>query len=170
LELAFRRFKELADKKKQVTDADLQALIIDLFYRSEEIYQLLDIQVVSGRPGMPTATVMLCGPEDEEHVFAAVGTGPVDAAYRAIDGIVGVPNTLLEYNVHAVTEGIDAQGEVSVRILSENNGSRVVGGYGADTDIIVASAKAYLGALNRLLVEKTGRQQSGENTINHLNT
>jgi 2-isopropylmalate synthase len=167
LELAFRRFKELADKKKQVTDADLQALIIDLFYRSEEIYQLLDIQVVSGRPGMPTATVMLCGPEDEEHVFAAVGTGPVDAAYRAIDGIVGVPNTLLEYNVHAVTEGIDAQGEVSVRILSENNGSRVVGGYGADTDIIVASAKAYLGALNRLLVEKTGRQQNDQDAMNN---
>ena len=92
-----------------------------------------------------------------EHVHAAVGTGPIDATFRAIDEIIQKPNTLLEYNVHAITEGIDAQGEVSVRLLSEGNGSRVVGGYGADTDIIVASAKAFLGALNRLLVEQTGK-------------
>jgi len=158
LELAFRRFKELADKKKQIADADLQALIDDLFYRSEEVYQLVDLQVVCGRSGMPTATVMLRGTDGREHVHAAVGTGPVDATYQAIDAIVQVPNTLMEYNVHAITEGIDAQGEVTVRILSDGNGSRVVGGYGADTDIIVASAKAYLGALNRLLVEKARRE------------
>ncbi|GAG28846.1 unnamed protein product, partial [marine sediment metagenome] len=71
--------------------------------------------------------------------------------YQAIDAIVPVRNTLLEYNVHALTGGIDAQGEVTVRVASEGNGSRIVGGYGADTDIIVASAKAYLSALNRLL-------------------
>jgi len=154
---AFQRFKELADKKKVITDADLQALVTDLFDRAEEVYQLLDLQVVAGRSGMPTATVMLRGPDGQEHVHAAVGTGPIDATYRAIDAIIQKPNTLLEYNVHAITEGIDAQGEVSVRLLSQHNGSRVVGGYGADTDIIVASAKAYLGALNRLLVEQTGR-------------
>ena len=135
-------------------------MIDDLFYRSEEIYQLIDLQVVSGRSGMPTATVMLRGPDGTEQVRAAVGRGPVDATYRAIDAIVQAPNTLVEYNVHAITEGIDAQGEVSVRILSDGNGNRVVGGYGADTDIIVASAKAYLGALNRLLVEKTGKKQA----------
>jgi 2-isopropylmalate synthase len=160
LNLAFDRFKELADKKKQIADADLQAVIDDLFYRSEEIYQLIDLQVVSGRSGMPTATVMLRGPDGTDQVRAAVGAGPVDATYRAIDAIVQAPNTLVEYNVHAITEGIDAQGEVSVRILSDGNGNRVVGGYGADTDIIVASAKAYLGALNRLLVEKTGKKQA----------
>jgi 2-isopropylmalate synthase len=156
---AFARFKELADKKKTVTDADLQALITDLFFRSREVYQLVDLQVVCGRSGMPTSTVMLIGPNGEEIVHAAVGTGPVDACYQAIDAIVQTPNTLLEYNVHAITEGIDAQGEVTVRLISEGNGERVVGGYGADTDIIVASAKAYLGALNRLLVEKAEHEQ-----------
>jgi 2-isopropylmalate synthase len=100
---------------------------------------------------MPTATVKLRGPDDREHIQATVGTGPVDAVYQAIDAIVPVRNTLLEYNVHALTGGIDAQGEVTVRVASEGNGSRIVGGYGADTDIIVASAKAYLSALNRLL-------------------
>jgi len=156
LEAAFYRFKELADKKKWVTDADLEALIADLFYQPKEVYQLVDLQVVAGRPGMPTATVKLRGPDGEELIQAAVGTGPVDATYRAIDAIVPVFNTLLEYNVHAITEGIDAQGVVSVRVTSEDNGSRVVGGYGADTDIIVASAKAYLSALNRLLTQSPG--------------
>jgi len=156
---AFKRFKELADKKKVIVDADLQALVADLFYRSEEVYQLLDLQVVAGRTDMPTATVKLKGPDGQEHVAAAVGTGPIDATYRAIDAIIQKPNTLLEYNVHAITEGIDAQGEVSVRLLSRDNGSRVVGGYGADTDIIVASAKAFLGALNRLLVEQTNKDK-----------
>lgn len=155
LEAAFRRFKELADKKKWVTDADLEALIADLFYQPKEVYQLVDLLVVAGRPGMPTATVKLRGPDGEELIQAAVGTGPVDATYRAIDAIVLVANTLLEYNVHAITEGIDAQGVVSVRLSSEGEGSRVVGGYGADTDIIVASAKAYLSALNRLLTQRT---------------
>ncbi|NLE45070.1 MAG: 2-isopropylmalate synthase [Chloroflexi bacterium] len=162
LDLAFQRFKELADKKKVVTDADLQALIADLFYRSEEIYQLVDLQVVAGRSGMPTATVMIKGPDNADQVHAAVGKGPIDATFRAIDGIVHTPNTLLEYNVHAITEGIDAQGEVTVRLLSEDNGGQVVGGYGADTDIIVASAKAYLGALNRLLVEKASKREERE--------
>jgi len=157
LEEAFQRFKELADKKKWVSDADLEALITDLFYQAEEIFQLVNLQVVAGSPGMPTATVRLRGPDGQEQVRAAVGAGPVDATYRAIDAIVQMPNTLLEYNVHAVTEGIDAQGEVNVRLTSEGNGDHVVGGYGADTDIIVASAKAYLSALNRLLTEKTDR-------------
>ena len=154
LQTAFQRFKELADKKKWISDADLEALIADLFYQPEEVYQLVDLQVVAGRPGMPTATVKLRGPDGQEHIHAAVGAGPVDATYRAIDAIVQAPNTLLEYNVHAVTEGIDAQGEVNVRLTSDGNGNRVVGGYGADTDIIVASAKAYLSALNRLLTER----------------
>ena len=151
MEVAFHRFKELADKKKRITNADLEALVADLFYQPKEVYQLVDLQVVAGRPGMPTATVKLRGPDDREHIQATVGTGPVDAVYQAIDAIVPIRNTLLEYNVHALTGGIDAQGEVSVRVASEGNGSRIVGGYGADTDIIVASAKAYLSALNRLL-------------------
>ncbi len=114
--------------------------------------------------GMPTATVRLSGPEDSRFVQAAIGTGPVDAVYKAIDEIVGESNVLLEFSVHAVTEGIDAQGEVTVRIQGEDapvapnaqretSRLRTYGGYGADTDIIVASAKAYLSALNKLLAE-----------------
>ena len=153
LEIAFARFKELADKKREVTNADLEALITDLFYQPREVYQLVDLLVVAGRPGMPTATVRLRGPDGKEIVHAAVGAGPVDATYRAIDDIVPVDCELLEYDVHAITAGIDAQGEVSVR-LTDGDGERVVKGYGADTDIIVASAKAYLNAINRLLAEK----------------
>ena len=96
-----------------------------------------------------------------------MGTGPVHAAYQAIDALLGVPNTLLEFNVHAVTEGIDAIGEVTVRLKADNGSlpertspqneqvrARTFGGYGADTDIIVASAKAYLAALNKLLIAR----------------
>jgi 2-isopropylmalate synthase len=148
---AFRRFKELADKKKIVTDADLEALAADQIFRPQEIYRIRDLQVACGRPGMPTATVRLLGPDGSEEVAAAIGTGPVDAAFRAIDQIVGAANTLVEYNVHSVTAGIDALGEVTVRIASQGDEGRTFGGYGADTDIIVASAKAYVAALNRML-------------------
>lgn len=161
LELAFARFKELGDKKREVTDADLEALIADLFYQPREVYRLVDLQVVAGRPGMPTATVKLRGPDGAEHVRAAVGAGPVDATYQAIDMVVPASGELLEYDVHAITSGIDAQGEVSVRL---SDGSRVFRGYGADTDIIVASAKAYLNALNRLLTEKERR--NNETSVN----
>ena len=110
------------------------------------------------------ARLRLAGPEGKQHTHAAVGTGPVDAAYKAVDEIVGADNTLLEFSVHAVTEGIDAQGEVTVRIQGEDAPAapnaqrdtaqvRTYGGYGADTDIIVASVKAYLSALNKLLAE-----------------
>jgi 2-isopropylmalate synthase len=136
----------------------------DQAYQSEEIFSLDGLQVSSGTMGMPTATVRLRDPEGKLHIHASVGTGPVHAAYQAIDSIVGLPNTLLEFNVHAVTEGIDALGEVTVRLqvdddsvplrTSPQNGQarqRTFGGYGADTDILVAAAKAYLSALNKLL-------------------
>jgi 2-isopropylmalate synthase len=165
IDIAFERYKQLADKKKVITDADLEALVEDQAYQSEEVYSLDGLQVSSGTMGMPTATVRLRDPQGGLHVQASVGTGPVHAAYRAIDAIVGVPNTLLEFNVHAVTEGIDALGEVTVRLqvddgsiplrTSPQNGQlrqRTFGGYGADTDILVASAKAYLSALNKLLL------------------
>ncbi|HVS66455.1 MAG TPA: 2-isopropylmalate synthase [Thermoanaerobaculia bacterium] len=148
---AFTRFKMLADKKKVVTDADLQALANQELLAPDEIFVLTDLQVSAGRPGMPTATVRLRGPNDRVYVKAEVGTGPVDAAYRAIDAIVEAPSILLEYNVHSVTEGIDALGEVTVRIAAGGDKSRVFGGYGADTDVIVASAKAYVAAINRML-------------------
>lgn len=162
---AFARFKELADRKKTITDADLEAMVADQIYQPREIFSLDGIQVACGTMGMPTATIRMIGPDGAEYTQASLGTGPVDAAFRAIDAIVGAPNTLLEYSVHAITEGIDAIGEVSVRLQADNgsitqrkspqsNRSRTptFGGYGADTDIIVASAKAYLSALNKLLV------------------
>jgi 2-isopropylmalate synthase len=164
LELSFTRFKELADKKKTITDADLEAMVADQIYQPEEIFSLDGLQVACGTMGMPTATVRLRGPNGELHVHAAIGTGPVDATFRAIDAIVGMPNTLLEYSVRAITEGIDAIGEVTVRLQADNgsipertspqSGRTLIptfGGHGADTDIIVASAKAYLVGLNKLL-------------------
>ncbi len=176
LALVFERFKQLADKKKTITDADLEALIEDQAYQSEEVYSLDGLQVACGTMGMPTATVRLRCPDGQLHIQAAVGTGPVDAAYKAIDGIVCAPITLLEFNVHAVTEGIDAIGEVTVRLSAEDealhqrtspqNGrtwSRTFGGYGADTDIIVASAKAYIAALNKLMVATGHGLATGHN-------
>lgn len=150
LKQVFARFKDLADAKKNVTDADLEALMADEFHKPEEFFKLGDVQVACGTMGMPTATVRLFNNQDEETIQAAVGTGPVDASYRAVDQIVQVPNVLIEYSVHSVTEGINALGEVTVRIQSPD-GKRTFGGYGADTDIIVSSVKAYMAALNRMI-------------------
>ncbi len=145
----FKRFKAVADAKKNVTDADLQALMVDEFEKPEEYFRLGDVQISCGTMGMPTATIRIFQGETE-YVQAAVGTGPVDAAFRAIDQVVNCPNTLIEYSVHSVTEGIDALGEVTVRIQATDN-KKIVGGYGADTDVIVSSVKAYMAALNRLI-------------------
>jgi 2-isopropylmalate synthase len=167
LDKAFARFKELADRKKVIVDADLEALIADEFYRPRDVFYLDGMQVSCGTLGMPTATVRLKGPDGKVYVHASMGSGPVDAAYKAIDAIINVPNTLLEFNVHAITEGIDALGEVTVRVLPKDDKkqtmdaqmeipyTRVFGGHGADTDIIVASAKAYINALNKLIVAQT---------------
>ncbi|MBW4435691.1 MAG: 2-isopropylmalate synthase [Pleurocapsa minor GSE-CHR-MK-17-07R] len=146
----FERFKVLADAKKNVTDADLEALMADELHRPVEYFKLAEIQVTCGTMGMPTATAKMVTPEGEETIVAAVGTGPVDACYRAVDLVVQCPNTLIEYSVHSVTAGIDALGEVTVRIAEPASG-RSFGGYGADDDIIVASVKAYLAALNRMV-------------------
>ena len=153
-ELAFKHFKELADRKKAVTDADLQALVTEEIASPREIFGLIDLQVSCGRPGLSTATVRLRGPEGAELVAASVGDGPVDAAFQAVRHIVTIPNILVEFVVHSVTPGIDALGEVTVRLAFDEESDRTFGGYGADTDIIVASAKAYLAALNRLLAAR----------------
>ena len=166
LDKAFTRFKELADRKKVIVDADLEALIADEFYRPRDVYLLNDMQVTCGTMGMPTATVRLRGPDGIVHTQAAIGTGPVDAVYKAINTIVNIPCELLEFNVHAITKGIDALGEVTVRIQgtnghttmdaqSETEYPRMYGGHGADTDIIVASAKAYINAVNKLIIAQT---------------
>ena len=105
------------------------------------------MQVSCGSNSQPTATVTLRTPAGEELTDAAIGTGPVDAVYKAINRVVNVPNQLIEFSVQSVTAGIDAIGEVTIRL---KQGERVFSGHAANTDIIVASAQAYLNALNRL--------------------
>ena len=146
---AFNEFKKLADRKKAVHDADLIALASDERAPVPELWALETLQVACGTTGLPTATVRLRDPDGKLHVKAMVGTGPVDAAYKAIDSIVKTPVKLLEFGISAVTEGIDALAEASVRVRHEDQ--RSSHGHGSDTDIVVASAKAYIAAINHVL-------------------
>ncbi len=148
---AFQAFKELADKKREVTDRDIESLIAEELRTVSEVYHLDHVEVSCGDHSIPTATVRLVAPDGQIVADAALGTGPVDAVYKAINRIVRVPNELTEFTVKSVTEGIDAIGEVLIRIESDGV---TYAGRGADTDIIVASAKAYMNALNRLLAVK----------------
>jgi len=149
LDRIFTKFKDLADKKQEVDDRDLEALMADQTRESEEVWHLERVHVVAGDAVRPTATVRLIDKDGNRHEDAAVGDGPVDAVYKAINRIVQVPNTLTEFSVKSITEGIDAQGDVIIRIAFEG---RTFTGRGADTDILVASAKAYMNALNKLLL------------------
>ena len=148
LDQIFQTFKEMADKKREVTDRDLISLMTGQRLSFVETFTLEHIQVTCGDHEVPTATVRLQDAKGNVMTDAATGTGPVDAVYRAINRIVDVPNELTEFSINAVTEGIDAVGEVSIRI--EQNGRTYIG-RGANTDIIVAAARAYMNALNRLL-------------------
>jgi len=148
---AFAAFKELADKKREVTDRDIESLIAEEMRTTAEVYHLEHVEVSCGDHSIPTATVKLVAPDGQTLADAALGTGPVDAIYQAINRIIRVPNKLTEFTVKSVTEGIDAIGEVLIRIESDNV---TYTGRGADTDVIVASAKAYMNALNRLLAAK----------------
>jgi len=148
---AFSAFKELADKKKEITDRDIESLIAQELRAASEIYHLDRIQVSCGDRGIPTAAVKLTTSDGQVLADAALGTGPVDAVCKAINRLVGVSNVLTEFSVKSITEGIDAIGEVLIRVESEGI---TYTGRGADTDIIVASAKAYMNALNRLLAAK----------------
>jgi 2-isopropylmalate synthase len=148
LDRVFARFKAIADRRKYVTDADLEVIVREDLPESSEAYALEALHVGCGTLGMPTATVRLRARGGDVRMHASIGTGPVDAAYKAIDAIVAAPATLLEYSVHSVTEGIDALGRVTVRVRDQRG--RTFHGAGADTDIIVASAQAYLRALNRI--------------------
>jgi len=151
LSRAFIAFKELADKKREVTDRDIESIIAEELRTVSEVYHLDRLQVSCGDRGIPTAAVRLTAPDGQVLADAALGTGPVDAVCKAIDRLVGVSNVLTEFSVKSVTEGIDAIGEVLIRIESEGI---TYTGRGADTDILVASAKAYINALNRLLSAK----------------
>ena len=143
---AFERFKRVADQKKEVFEEDIDAIVTDEIYRIPERYVLKHIYVESGSDTTPTATVEL-EIEGKSIKNVSAGDGPVDATYRTIKTITETASHLLSYEVKAITGGTDALGEVTVRL---EEGGRTVVGQGADTDIIVASAKAYLNALNRL--------------------
>jgi 2-isopropylmalate synthase len=153
LNRAFQGFKALADKKKDITDRDIESLIAEELRTVTEVYHLDHVEVSCGDHNIPTATIRLIAPDGQSLADAALGTGPVDAVYKAINRIVGIPNRLTEFTVKSITEGIDAIGEVLIRIESEGV---TYTGRGASTDIIVASAKAYMNALNRLLSVKKG--------------
>jgi 2-isopropylmalate synthase len=147
LNKAFVRFKEVADKKKEITDWDLESIVNDETQQPPELFRLEMVQVSAGSNAQPTATVKLRTPDGQELMDAAIGTGPVDAVYKAINRVVDVPNQLIEFSVQSVTAGIDALGEVTIRLKHEE---RIFSGRSANTDIIVASAQAYVNALNRL--------------------
>ncbi len=150
LEDAFVRFKALADKKKQIYDEDIEALVDEEIAHSHDRIKVLSMTVIAGTMGPQSATLTL--DIDGKHVTTQeTGNGPIDAIFKAIRSLVPHEATLELYQVHAVTEGTDAQAEVSVR-LSENGKS--VTAKGADPDTLVASAKAYLGALNKLVVKR----------------
>jgi 2-isopropylmalate synthase len=150
---AFLRFKELADKKKEITDWDIESIVNDETQQTPEHFHLDLVQVSCGDSSRPTATVIIRTPEGAELMDAAIGTGPVDAVYKAINRVVNIPNQLIEFSVQSVTAGIDALGEVTIRIRHDN---RVFSGHAANTDIVVASAHAYLHALNRLYTSLQG--------------
>lgn len=158
-EKVYERFLEVADRKKTVDTRDLEAIVGDeasMFF--EETYHLEQVQISCGSQSIPTATVRIKGPDGQVYCDADHGTGPVDAVYRAINRVIGEPNELIEFSIQAVTEGIDAVGRVTIRIQADEpvNGGirRVFSGHGADTDILTASAKAYMFALNRLIAAR----------------
>ncbi len=156
LDAAFRRFKKMADRKKVVYDEDLVALVEDEIFRVPDKYKLLHLNVQSGTVTVPTATVQM-EVDGKVVLEAGFGNGPVDAVYKTITKITRFKGTLVNYSVSSITGGTDAQGEVTVKI--EEDGITAIG-QGAHTDILIASARAFVNALNKLEYMK-GRRLEG---------
>ncbi|MCL4161589.1 UNVERIFIED_CONTAM: hypothetical protein GTU68_025250, partial [Idotea baltica] len=148
LNVLFQRFKELADKKHEVFDEDLQALVNETIAPGNEHVKLISLKVTSETGEMPVAKMTLSIDNQEKQIEMG-GSGPVDAAFKAIEDIVQSNTVLQLYSVNNITSGTDSQGEVNVRL--EKNG-QIYSGQGADTDIVIASAKAYIHALNKIIV------------------
>ncbi len=148
LNAAFKRFKDLADKKHEIFDQDLQALISEeeSEHLESEHYHLVSLTAHSETGVLPFAKIVV-SEAGKERPAQATGSGPVDASFKAIESIVKSGAELLLYSVNNITSGTDSQGEVTVRLSKDG---RIVNGLGADTDIVVASAKAYISALNKL--------------------
>ena len=154
----YKRFLEVADQKKEVYDEDLESIVQERQREVAAVYTLDALQVSCGDPLVPTATATITDELGVKHVVCATGTGPVDAAYKAVDQVVAVHGDLAEFSVKAITRGIDAIGEVTVRITAEDG--KVYTGRGADNDIVVSSAKAYVNAINRMI--QTTRSKEGK--------
>lgn len=171
LNSVFARFKQVAERKKGgFEDEELEALMLDQGSNLNTLWTVTGCQVTTGMSGIPTATVKMIGPDGVERYVAKTGTGPVDAVYKAMDEIVGVPVTLQTYGLQSVSEGIEALATTRVVISPNEEGStsstnaqtglskdRKFSGVGSDTDIIVSSARAYASALNKLLSWKLRR-------------
>lgn len=148
-EEVYERFLEIADQKREVYDEDLESIVQERQRDITAIYTLNALQIQCGDPLVPTAVVTITSESGERSVVSAIGTGPVDAAYKAINKVVGIESDLQEFAVKAITRGIDAIGEVTVRIAAQDG--RIYNGRGADNDIVVSSAKAYVNAINRMI-------------------
>ena len=155
LEEAFRRFKDLADKKKHVYDEDIVALVDDEIVNANDRFKVTALTVIAGTNG-PQSAALTMEIDGVKQTHQATGNGPVDAIFNAITALIPHKANLELYQVHAVTGGTDAQAEVSVR-LSEDG--REVTGKGADPDTLVASARAYVAALNKLVINR-GREKA----------
>jgi 2-isopropylmalate synthase len=149
-EVAFTRFKELADKKREIYDEDIESIVAEEILRISDRFKLVYLNVIAGNMAVPTATVKM---EVDGEVIqeAGFGDGPVDAIFKMIKKITRTRSKLLHFAINAITGGTEAQGEVTVRL--EEKGRTAIG-QGADTDVIVASAKAYINALNKLEYRK----------------
>ena len=151
----YEAFLEVADKKKEVYDEDLESIVNERKRVSQAIWTLDAVQISCGFPLTPTATITLTNDEGEAFTECAYGTGPIDAVYKAVNAIVDVENDLSEFSIKAITRGIDALGEVTVRVTAGDG--RVYTGRGSDGDIVVSSTKAYINALNRLIADQRER-------------
>lgn len=152
LDELYEAFLNLADKKKEVYDEDLESLVNERDREADALYALEGVQISCGFPLTPTATLTVRNPEGQSITVCDWGTGPVDAVYKAVNQVIGTENDLMEYSVQSVTRGIDALGEVTVRVKAASG--EIYTGRGADGDIIVSSTKAYLNALNRLISDR----------------
>lgn len=160
----YTRFLDVADRKKQVYDEDLEKIAGDETSAVFQTYELIHVQVSCGDKMIPTATVCVRDAQGRDLIDSCHGTGPVDAVYRAINRIANVENDLIEFSIQSVTEGIDALADVTIRI---RRGNDIYTGRGAHTDIVVASGRAYVHALNKLIARATPITQESK-TLEHV--
>ncbi|MCD8491948.1 MAG: hypothetical protein LRY51_08615 [Geovibrio sp.] len=163
-ETAFNKFKVLADKKKEVFDEDLEMLVEQQLNESVKHFSVGTVTFASGNAGIPTATVELKNEQGEVMVDASIGDGPVDACLKAIERTTGIVGRLKSYKINALTAGKDAQGEVVLTVEFEKCGYDVTG-RGSNTDVVVASAEAYVYAMNRYLSRKDHKKEMEDKGI-----